>query len=111
VQLSLAREGDGVRIALANQGPPLPATMRSRLFDSLVSVREKPQRAEGAPHLGFGLHVVKLVAELHQGRADAHNLPSGEGVEFVLHLRGMPAGRITGQQAAMARITGQRPAV
>ena len=44
---------------------------------------------------------VKLVAELHQGRADARNLPSGEGVEFVLHLRGMPAGRVTGPQAAV----------
>ena len=85
--------------------------MRARLFDSLVSVRDKPQRSEGGVHLGFGLHVVKLVAELHQGRADARNLPSGEGVEFVLHLRGMPAGRITGQQTAPARGSGQRPAV
>ena len=75
--------------------------MRERLFDSLVSVRDKPQRSGGGVHLGFGLHVVKLVAELHQGRADARNLPSGEGVEFVLHLRGMPPGRITGQQVAV----------
>ena len=101
VRLALAREGDGVRIALANQGPRLPEAMRARLFDSLVSVRDKPQRSEGGVHLGFGLHVVKLVAELHQGRADARNLPSGEGVEFVLHLRGMPAGRVTGPQAAV----------
>ena len=101
MRLALAREGDGVRIALANQGPLLPEAMRERLFDSLVSVRDKPQRSGGGVHLGFGLHVVKLVAELHQGRADARNLPSGEGVEFVLHLRGMPPGRITGQQVAV----------
>lgn len=90
VRLALAKEGDGVRIALANQGPQLPEAMRMRLFDSLVSVRDKPQRAEGGVHLGFGLHVVKLVAELHQGRAEARNLPAGDGVEFVLHLAGMP---------------------
>lgn len=87
VRLALAREGDGARITLANSGPTLPEAMRGRLFDSLVSLRDKPRRAEGAPHLGFGLHVVKLVADLHQGRAEARNLAAGDGVEFVLHLR------------------------
>lgn len=90
VRLSAAPEGEGVRIALANQGPLLPEAMKGRLFDSLVSLRGKGQRAEGASHLGFGLYVVRLVADLHRGRAEAHNLPNGEGVEFVLHLRGMP---------------------
>lgn len=90
VRLSLAAEGEGARVALANQGPDLPEAMRARLFDSLVSLRGKPQRAEGATHLGFGLYVVKLVAELHRGHAEARNLPGGDGVEFVLHLRGMP---------------------
>lgn len=92
VRLSAAKEGEGVRIALANQGPSLPESMRGRLFDSLVSLRDKTQRAEGAAHLGFGLYVVRLVADLHRGHAEARNLPAGEGVEFILHLHGMPAG-------------------
>ena len=86
----LASLGEGARIALANEGPPVPEAMRGRLFDSLVSLRDKPQRADGATHLGFGLYVVRLVAELHRGHAEARNLPSGDGVEFVLHLRPMP---------------------
>ena len=90
VRLSLTPDGDGARIALANQGPPVPDAMRARLFDSLVSLREKPQRLEGATHLGFGLYVVKLVAELHRGHAQVRNLPHGEGVEFTLHFRPMP---------------------
>jgi len=90
VRLSLAREGEGFRIALANQGPPVPEAMRARLFDSLVSLREKPQRTEGGSHLGFGLYVVRLVAGLHRGHADVRNLPDGEGVEFTLHLRDIP---------------------
>jgi two-component system sensor histidine kinase ChvG len=95
VRLSLAREGDGVRVALANSGPTLPEAMRTQLFDSLVSLRDKPQRAEGGgAHLGFGLYVVKLIAELHRGRAEARNLAGGEGVEFVLHLRGIAENRI-----------------
>ncbi|KFN51372.1 ATP-binding protein [Arenimonas composti] len=89
VRLSLTKEGDGVRIALANTGPTLPESMRTQLFDSLVSLRDKPQRTDGAAHLGFGLYVVRLVAELHGGRAEARNLADGSGVEFVLHLRGM----------------------
>ena len=92
VRLSAAKEGEGVRIALANQGPSLPESMRGRLFDSLVSLRDKTQRAEGAAHLGLGLYVVRLVADLHRGHAEARNLPAGEGVEFILHLHGMPAG-------------------
>ncbi|MDY0022061.1 ATP-binding protein [Arenimonas caeni] len=90
VRLSARAEAGGVRIALANRGPTLPATMRGKLFDSLVSLREKGQRGEGAAHLGFGLYVVRLVADLHRGRAEAHDLPDGDGVEFTLHLRGMP---------------------
>lgn len=89
VRLSATAEAGGVCIRLANQGPLLPETMRGRLFDSLVSLRDKHQRAEGAAHLGFGLYVVRLVADLHRGHAEARNLPGGDGVEFSLHLRGM----------------------
>lgn len=87
VRLALAAEGEGARITLANQGPLVPEAMRARLFDSLVSLRGKPQRGEGAAHLGFGLYVVKLVAELHRGHVEVRNLPTADGVEFTLHLR------------------------
>lgn len=87
VRIALAAEPDGVRIAVANRGPGLPASMRDKLFDSLVSLRDKGR--DGAVHLGFGLYVVKLVAELHRGRVEARDLPAGDGVEFALHLRGI----------------------
>jgi two-component system sensor histidine kinase ChvG len=92
VLLALAPGADGVELAVANSGPPLPATMQDRLFDSLVSLREPGQRG-GAPHLGLGLHIVRLIAELHRGSARARNLPGGGGVEFRLSLRGMPRAR------------------
>jgi signal transduction histidine kinase len=63
--------------------------MQDRLFESLVSVRDSAPRGE-APHLGLGLFVVRLVAELHQGAATAVNLPDGAGVEFRLRLAGIP---------------------
>jgi two-component system, OmpR family, sensor histidine kinase ChvG len=98
IRISLSVREDGAEIAVANSGPPLPPTMQDRLFDSLVSVRAStaarsvepaPGRAD-APHLGLGLYVVRLIAEAHRGEASAHNLDDGSGVEFRLHLRGMP---------------------
>lgn len=93
---SLRTGDDAVSIRVANQGPPLPLAMQERLFDTLVSVREHSNRSTGeVPHLGLGLYVVKLVAELHHGDASAHNLEDSAGVEFVLRLRGMPRRRLT----------------
>ena len=88
VALSLAQEGDGVVLSLANAGPPLPPEARGRLFDSLVSLRGRGSRDDGTPHLGLGLHIVRLITELHRGEAEALDLPGG-GVEFRLRLRGM----------------------
>ena len=88
----IARE-DGAEITLANQGPPLPAAMQARLFDSLVSLRDKATPGD-APHLGLGLYVVRLVAERHGGSASAGNLGDGSGVAFTLRLRNMPRQRL-----------------
>ncbi|WP_313920145.1 ATP-binding protein [Tahibacter sp.] len=89
IRISLDSVADGALLRVANQGPELPLAMQGRLFDSLVSLREGASRGE-APHLGLGLYVVRLVAERHGGSAAAHNLASGDGVEFTLRLRGMP---------------------
>lgn len=99
IVLSLEAGGNGARIRMSNQGPLLPATMQERLFDTLVSVREHGARSGGeTPHLGLGLYVVRLIAELHRGHASAHNLDDGSGVAFVLDLRGMPRRRLTGSE-------------
>jgi dedicated sortase system histidine kinase len=88
IRIALTATHDGARIAVANSGPPLPPAMQDRLFDSLVSVRDAGARGD-APHLGFGLFVVRLIAQAHRGGASARNLEDGSGVEFVLELRGM----------------------
>lgn len=93
LRLSLRAHGDGAEIELANQGQPLPAAMQGRLFDSLVSLRDKATPGD-APHLGLGLYVVRLVAERHGGVAIARNLDDGSGVAFTLQLHGMPRQRL-----------------
>ena len=95
LRLSLRALDGGAEIELANQGPPLPAAMQGRLFDSLVSLRDKTTPGE-APHLGLGLYVVRLVAERHGGSVSARNLDDGSGVAFILTLRGMPRHRLGG---------------
>ena len=93
MRLTLRTFGDAMEIELANQGPLLPAAMQGRLFDSLVSLRDKATPGD-APHLGLGLYVVRLVAERHAGVASARNLEDGSGVAFSLLLRGMPRQRL-----------------
>jgi dedicated sortase system histidine kinase len=79
IDVVLASAADGLVLSVANRGPRLPAKMRGRLFDSLVSIRE---HRDGRPHLGLGLHVAALVADFHGGRCEADDLPDGSGVIF-----------------------------
>lgn len=95
LRLTLHATADGAAMSLANQGPALPAAMQGRLFDSLVSLRDKATPGD-APHLGLGLYVVRLVAERHGGVATARNLDDGSGVAFTLQLKGMPRQRLGG---------------
>ncbi len=92
IRISLERRENGALLSIANQGPLLPVGFETRLFDSLVSVRE--HRGSGS-HLGLGLFIVRLVAEAHRGKVSAENLPGGSGVSFSLMLRNLPRRRIS----------------
>ena len=95
IRIALERDESGINLRMANSGPLLPGEMQERLFDSLVSLRERSTRGAGeTPHLGLGLHVVRLVADLHNGHAAAVNLADGSGVEFQLRVSGMPRRRL-----------------
>jgi dedicated sortase system histidine kinase len=84
IVVSVARVGLGVRLAVDDEGPPLPEAMRARLFDSMVSVRN--ERGGDQPHLGLGLYIVRLIAEFHRGSATAENRPDGRGVIVAVTL-------------------------
>jgi signal transduction histidine kinase len=85
IELSLRREGDAWLLCVANSGTRLPDVLHEKLFDSLVSLRDKQAKGQ---HLGLGLHIVRLVAEAHGGQVSAVNLPDDEGVEFIIQLPG-----------------------
>jgi two-component system sensor histidine kinase ChvG len=79
IRVTLEDQGGSAVLSVENQGPPLPEGMQGRLFESMVSVRG--ERRPGAPHLGLGLYVARLIVEFHGGTIDAENLPTGNGVE------------------------------
>lgn len=83
VTLAIKRESGQYLISVRNTGTRLPEEFQQRLFDSLVSLREKRGTA---PHLGLGLYIVRLVAAAHNGSVQARNLPGEGGVEFTISL-------------------------
>ena len=84
VRLRLEQVGRYAQLTVQNQGPGLPAQMRGRLFESMVSVREAATRA--GPHLGLGLYVARLVAEFHGGAIEAADTAAGDGVIVRVNL-------------------------
>jgi dedicated sortase system histidine kinase len=80
IRVSLAAGGGGAKLAVENDGAPVPEPMRARLFDSMVTSRE-------GEHLGLGLYIVRIVAEFHGGRVRVHNLPGGKGVRFEVEVQ------------------------
>ena len=75
--------GERYSLSVRNTGTSLPEDMQDRLFDSLVSMRNKRGTE---PHLGLGLYIVRLVAAAHGGSVKARNLPGTQGVEFRIRL-------------------------
>jgi two-component system sensor histidine kinase KdpD len=52
-------------ISIQNEGPPIPATERERIFERFYRAEESRHRASGT---GLGLSIVKKAAEAHGGR-------------------------------------------
>ena len=83
IEVALGGTRREVTITVVNRGPPLPSSMRSQLFDSLVSIR---QERSGRHHLGLGLHIVSLVADFHGGTVRGDDLADGSGVVFAVTM-------------------------
>jgi signal transduction histidine kinase len=84
VRVTLQARDAHALLSVENKGPLLPAAMRGRLFESMVSVRESP--AGGVPHLGLGLYVARLIAEFHGGSVEAANAVAQDGVALRVRL-------------------------
>ena len=87
IRVSLDHNGRRWRLAVENEGPSLPEEARSRLFDSMVTLRESQAASrDDAAHLGLGLYIVRLVAQYHGGTVRAADRADGRGVRFEVEL-------------------------
>lgn len=84
ITFALRKRKDQILLTVSNDGPLLPQKMQSQLFDSLVSLRDSKEKVSDKIHLGLGLHIVRLIAEVHHARVSARNRTDQTGVEFEI---------------------------
>lgn len=83
VEVATSVEGDRVRIAVADEGPGVPAAQRERIFEPYVRLAE---RTAGT---GLGLHLARELARAMGGDVTLED-GDGPGATFVLELRSAP---------------------
>lgn len=77
ISVSVQSESGYVAIAVSNPGPSLPQEMKTRLFDSMVSVRS----GDPGKHLGLGLYIARVIAEGHSGSIEAIDADDGVTIQ------------------------------
>lgn len=88
VRCRLARRADRVRLTVEDDGPGVPTSLGSRLFDPFVQGDEAA--AHPNPGTGVGLALCATLARAHGGRA-WHETPEDGGARFVVELACPPA--------------------
>jgi two-component system CheB/CheR fusion protein len=81
--ISARRTGEGVEIAIGNNGPPVPQAERDKIFGRYFQVERR--RASARANRGLGLYFCKLAVEAHGGTI--HVEERGDlGAVFVVRL-------------------------
>jgi signal transduction histidine kinase/putative methionine-R-sulfoxide reductase with GAF domain len=88
VWLRLHRENEGVLIQVDDEGPGVPAELRTAIFQPF---QQGPNPQPHSPGVGIGLALVARFAELHGGRAWVQGRPGG-GASFRVFIAGPKTG-------------------
>jgi len=83
IDVTVSSDGDGVRVAIIDHGPGVPAERRSRIFEPYVT-----DKIEGT---GLGLAIVKQAIDFHHGTIEVTETPNG-GATFIVRLPRQPEG-------------------
>lgn len=78
IKLLLSVQNERAIVGVENVGSQLSLPARE-LFEPMVSVRDS---RDDQPHMGFGLHIVKLIANYHRAHCDAVNIKQRNAVRF-----------------------------
>ena len=84
IWLTVSREIDDVAISVRDSGPGMSAELLPRVFDLFAQGEQELGRVYGG--LGIGLTLVRSLAELHGGTAEARSDGPGKGSEFIVRL-------------------------
>jgi signal transduction histidine kinase len=79
IRISTARDGDDVRISIADDGAGIPNEVLSRIFDPFFTTKRQGQGT------GLGLSISHGIVEDHGGRIDVESRV-GEGTTFTVRL-------------------------
>ena len=84
IELTAAREGGEVVLAVKDNGAGIEKDMLDRIFDLFTQIdRSRPQARGG---LGIGLTLVRQLVQLHGGRVAVHSEGPGRGSAFEVRL-------------------------
>jgi two-component system CheB/CheR fusion protein len=84
VFLELLREGGEAVLKVRDTGVGIRPDLLPRIFDLFVQADDTLDRGKGG--IGVGLTLVRIIAELHGGRVEAHSDGIGKGTQFVVRL-------------------------
>jgi len=98
IRVSLETECEWAVMRVRDSGVGIPADHLDTVFELFGQASASLDRSQGG--LGIGLTVVRLIAELHGGRADVFSDGVGHGTEAVVHLPLHAASALTESSAA-----------
>jgi len=104
ITVSVRREGDDAVLRVADTGMGMPPQLTARVFEAFVQGERPLDRSQGG--LGIGLTLVRRLAELHGGSAEAASEGPGRGSLFTVRLPAIePPASSRAQSHAGARVS------
>ncbi len=82
VAISVGEHGDAAEIVIGNDGPPIPAADRERIFDRFVRLDDSRSRTDGGS--GLGLAIAREIVGAHGGTLTVDDLDQGVAMRIRL---------------------------
>lgn len=83
VTVQLSSQGNETFLAINNQGPPIPDTLKKMIFNRMFTQKNGERKREDS--YGLGLYIVREIIENHNGKIDVEST-SEKGTTFTICL-------------------------
>jgi len=103
IAVGVARDGDAVRLSVADDGEGIAPTLVDRVFDLFVQGDQDAGRSKGG--IGLGLTLVKRLAELQGGSVAVTSAGVGRGAAFTVRLPAAAAAPASAPSTPVQRAT------